>query len=358
MSDYKFEIQSHKGPYTVTFSPDGAANFLSEIADRSFIIADKKVLNLYRDKLSSGLARALGLIEVEALETNKDARKTLDLAEKLVEMGLRRDHQIIAIGGGIIQDITCFLASTLLRGVPWTFIPTTLLAQCDSCIGSKSSINLGPYKNILGTFLPPKQILIDTNFLKTLEHAELCSGIGEMLKVHGLHSDKAFTEIMNEYDRLFKNDELMLKRIRTSLEIKRGFIETDEFDKGIRNLLNYGHSFGHAVESATNFAIPHGVAVSLGLDMANFMSEKLGFSTDGFHKQAHPVLKKNYREFLNVKIPIDKMISALSKDKKNTASAMVLILRNKNGGFAKTEVKSDASFKAGLEAFFEGPWRD
>ena len=273
-------------------------------------------------------------------------------------MGLRRDHQIVALGGGIIQDITCFLASTLLRGVPWTFIPTTLLAQCDSCIGSKSSINLGSYKNILGTFLPPKQILIDTNFLKTLDHAELCSGVGEMLKVHGLHSDQAFGELMSEYDQLFKNDELMLKRIRTSLEIKRGFIEADEFDRGIRNLLNYGHSFGHAVESATNFAIPHGVAVSLGLDMANFMSEKLGFSADGFFKLAHPTLKKNYRDFLAVKIPLEKMLTAISRDKKNTASAMVLILRNKDGVFAKTEVKNDAVFKAGLEAFFEGPWRD
>ncbi len=354
MSD--FSVTSHKGPYSVKFLPGGATQFLSEIAETSFVIIDKRVLDLYRQVLGPTISRTKGIIEIEAHESNKDARRSLDVAEQLVEMGLRRSHTLVAIGGGIIQDITCFLASTLLRGIPWVFVPTTLLAQCDSCIGSKSSINLGKYKNILGTFLPPKSILIDTNFLKTLTDAELRSGAGEMLKVHGLSGDSDFFDLASEYDRLFSDQGVLLRRIAKSLEIKKAFIEADEFDAGVRNLLNYGHSFGHAIESATSFKIPHGVAVSIGLDIANFVSEKLKLTSAGYFERAHPTLRKNYQEFYGVELPVKQIIDALGRDKKNTASALVLILRDKAGKLSKTEVLPDKSFEMALSGFISEFW--
>jgi len=352
-----FSVNSFKGPYQVTFAPGGAADFLATIANDSFVILDSRVGDLYRAPLKNAIERARGVITIEAIEPNKDARKALDVAEQLMEMGLRRNHQLVAIGGGIIQDITCFLASTLLRGVAWTFLPTTLLAQCDSCIGSKSSINLGKYKNILGTFLPPNQILIDTSFLKTLTRAELCSGVGEMLKVHALAGDESFFSLVEDYHQIFTDDQVLLRRIRKSLEIKKNYIEADEFDRGIRNLLNYGHSFGHAVESATNFAIPHGVAVTIGMDMANFISEKLGLAAEGFFKRAHPTLRANYQDFSSVDLDLNKIIAALAKDKKNTAQALVLILRDQQGSFSKTPVISDARFQSALNDYLTQVWR-
>ena len=353
---FDFNVASHKGTYSVTFLPGGSAGFLSEIAKNSFVIIDKRVLGLYRSKLEPAMTRAKGIIEIEALESSKDARKSLDVAERLIEMGLRRNDTLVAIGGGIIQDITCFLASTLLRGIPWIFIPTTLLAQCDSCIGSKSSINLGKYKNILGTFLPPKGILIDTNFLKTLSDAELRSGAGEMFKVHGLSGDSDFFDFAKDYDQLFNDQNILLRRIVKSLEIKKKFIEADEFDTGIRNLLNYGHSFGHAIESATGFQIPHGVAVSIGLDIANFMSEYLNLTATGHFERAHPFLRKNYKEFYKVPLASKQIIEALGKDKKNTASALVLILRDMAGKFSKTEVVPDKAFELALNSFISKYW--
>ena len=139
--------------------------------------------------------------------------------------------------------------------VEWNFVPTTLLSQADSCIGSKSSINCNNVKNVLGTFTPPKNVLIYSEFLKTLQLREIKSGIGEMLKVHAISGVDDFNSIKKVYKDLFKKQDIMLNKIYKSLIIKKKFIEIDEFDKGPRNIFNYGHSFGHAIERATNFKI-------------------------------------------------------------------------------------------------------
>ena len=136
-----------------------------------------------------------------------------------------------------MQDITSFLAATLLRGVKWVYYPTTLLSQADSCIGSKSSINCRGSKNILGTFTPPQKIIVFTDFLKTLKLRELKSGVGEMLKVHVIAGPSEFKSIASDYKVLFTNSKKMMYRIRRSLEIKKEYIEKDEFDKGPRLVL-------------------------------------------------------------------------------------------------------------------------
>jgi 3-dehydroquinate synthase len=125
---------------------------------------------------------------IEATEENKSLAQFPAYVDSLFGLNVRRGQKLVAIGGGIIQDITCFLAATMMRGLPWMFYPTTLLAQSDSCIGSKSSINSGEVKNILGTFTPPEQVVIDVDFLKTLEEKDIFSGIGEMIKVHAVET--------------------------------------------------------------------------------------------------------------------------------------------------------------------------
>jgi 3-dehydroquinate synthase len=259
----------------------------------------------------------------------------------------------VAIGGGIIQDITCFLATVILRGLPWFFYPTTLLAQADSCIGSKSSINSGKIKNIIGAFTPPNGIVIDVNFLDTLENQEILSGIGEMIKVHAIDSPESFDQIAVDYDRMIQDRSVMEKYIYNSLLIKKRLIELDEFDLGPRNVMNYGHSFGHAIESATNYAIPHGIAVTIGMDMANFISVGLGVSDMGNYRRMHTLLKKNYQTYEDSQIEPEALISALKKDKKNTSLQFKLILPDKDGKITIGLYDNNSELHQLIERFLE-----
>jgi 3-dehydroquinate synthase len=343
-------IQSHKGPYTVTFDDDALERLTPGGAH--FII-DARVAELYRDRMAAVLASPSVLI-IEATEANKSLECMPAYVGHLVERGLRREQTLVAIGGGIIQDITCFLAATMLRGVAWTFLPTTLLAQCDSCIGSKSSINCGDAKNILGTFTPPGEVIISTRFLDTLDVRELQSGVGEMLKVHAIDGPASFAGFAAGYDALFRNRAAMVAAIRRSLEIKRGYIERDEFDRGPRLVFNYGHSFGHAIEAATDFAVPHGIAVTMGLDMANWISAGLGHGTLAHWAAAHPLLAKNYRGFERRPVPLDRFLAALAKDKKNTGTGSVtLILPDAEGRIFRGTHAADERFRELCRRYLE-----
>jgi len=319
-------ISSYKKEYSVSFIKDCIPSVLSSSSEGHFII-DQNFYNLYENSLKQQ-SNFLEPLIIEATEDNKSLDKMSSYIEELLKRGVKRDHKIIAIGGGIIQDISCFISSTILRGIDWDFVPTTLLAQADSCIGSKSSINVGEYKNILGTFNPPNQIVIDVSFLETLDHKDICSGVGEIIKVHAIKGQDALSEILQDYDELFTNKELMEKYILNSLLYKKELIEIDEFDKGPRNIMNYGHSFGHAIESATNFKIPHGIAVSIGMDLANYVSRELGVSDGSIFLKMHETLQKNYGDFSHYEIPINLLIDALSKDKKNSSHSLKLILPN------------------------------
>ena len=140
------------------------------------------------------------VLMIEAKEQNKTLESMPTYVTHLLEKQVRRDDILIAVGGGIIQDITCFLAGTLLRGIDWSFYPTTLLAQADSCIGSKSSINCGDAKNLIGTFTPPNRVIIGNDYLQTLDDRDVRSGVGEMLKVHGIAGASEFDEISSKYN--------------------------------------------------------------------------------------------------------------------------------------------------------------
>ena len=346
-------IKSYKGVYNV-FYEQNLEKLLEDIEDdRLHIIIDKKVYGIY-SKYFELLIKNNNTIFVDAKEENKSIQRIIPLVEKLVENKVRRSDVLIAIGGGIIQDISCFIASILLRGLTWYFIPTTLLAQADSCIGSKSSVNLGSFKNILGTFYPPKRIWICGEFLNSLEKKDLQSGIGEILKVHAIDGAESFENIKKVFSEEIPSLDTMQIYIKSALEIKKAYIEIDEFDKGSRNIFNYGHSFGHAIESATHFAIPHGVAVSIGMDMANHIAVMRGILPKIQRERMHKVLFNNYQDFKTVPIPIEKMLLALSKDKKNTRTELKLIFPI--GEFAKIEkvsIKFDDNFRNQCKIFLE-----
>ena len=320
----KLVIQSHRGPYTVAFDDTLLSDPARLFEGESHFLIDANVARLYASDLHVILDHP-NTITIEATEENKAIEKTIPVIERLILNRVRRDHTLVAMGGGIIQDITCFIASTLLRGLPWRFVPTTLLAQADSCIGSKSSINLGSTKNILGTFNPPRDIFIHAGFLETLEEKDIQSGVGEIIKVHAIDGIDAFDRLAADFDRLFDDRSVLLKYIRSALLIKKRFIEEDEFDRGIRNIFNYGHSFGHAIESATHYAVPHGIAVVIGMDMANYIAADRGLLPREHYYRMHSILRKNYENYTRIPIPIDVMLSALMKDKKNTSTMLGLI---------------------------------
>jgi len=351
MSD--LSIQSYKGPYRVFFVPGLLAKpELLNTGDCHFLI-DAKVESLYRSKLKTVLPPER-TISIEAVEENKSLQKIIPVIERLMDAPVRRGQVLVAIGGGIIQDICCFIASTLLRGMDWRFVPTTLLSQADSCIGSKSSINLGNAKNILGTFNPPGQIYIDPVFLNTLEDSEIRSGIGEILKVHVIAGTADFDELARDFEQLFANRDVLLRYIRKALLIKQHYIEQDEFDRGVRNIFNYGHSFGHAIEAATQFAIPHGIAVTMGMDMANFIAARRGMLAQTHYFRMHSVLRSNYASFAGANIPLQPMLEALQKDKKNSTTQLGLVFPlGADAVVKRVDLTLDQQFVDDCQAFFD-----
>jgi 3-dehydroquinate synthase len=348
------KIQSQKGTYTVDFDDACIEAFAEFDFETTHFILDRKVAQLYPELLQPVL-EAPSVLLLDALETNKSLEKLPEYVDFLVNNKIRRNHMLVAIGGGIMQDITSFLASTILRGVEWIFYPTTLLSQADSCIGSKSSINCRGSKNILGTFTPPQNIYLSTRFLSTLALRELKSGVGEMLKVHAIAGPHDFQSIADDYEVLFSDSEMMMKRIRRSLEIKKEYIEKDEFDKGPRLVFNYGHSFGHAIEAATDFAIPHGIAVSIGCDMANYCAAKIGVCSEKIWENMHPTFRKNYQGYETVDIPFETFLTALGKDKKNIGKdSFSLILPDQKGNIFKDNYSDNTTLRGIFKDFLTG----
>ena len=316
-----FSIQSYKGPYTVEFVNVDTKLLLSL---GTHYIVDRNVLDHVGQLHNS--------VVIDATEDQKNFHNLGPVIEQLLALSLQKNSKLVAVGGGITQDITCFIANTFMRGIDWVFVPTTLLAQADSCIGSKSSVNFGSYKNILGSFTPPTRVIMSDQFLTTLDEQEIDSGIGEIIKLYLVDGKLIDSDIIRS--------DLSIHLYNT-LQIKREFIEEDEFDKARRNLLNYGHCFGHAIESATNFGVPHGIAVSMGMDMANLLACGYDMIASDNYAKMHEVLKSNYGKYKLVDVDFSKIYTAMSKDKKNAGTQFNIIVPSGNKlikhGFENTE---------------------
>ncbi len=348
---YNFKIKSIIHDYEVQFIENTKYVLNKELKLGDYIIIDKKVRNLYCDDLDE-IFKNVKYIEIEAIETNKSYQGLIPIIQNLIENGFRKNHRLIGIGGGIIQDITAFTSSIMYRGVDWIFFPTTLLAQGDSCIGSKTSINFSGFKNQVGGFYPPNKIYINLKFLDTLEDKDIKSGFGEMCHYFIVAGEDDFIRYKNEYPMAFKDKKTLTGIINRSLEIKKSYIEIDEFDKNVRQVFNYGHSFGHAIESLTNFRIPHGIAVSYGMDMANYVSMKLGYISEDIRNDIRELLVQIWHGTTINDISIEKFIIALSKDKKNVGKELRLILNKGYGKIFKDAMEMDEIFVSWLEEYF------
>jgi 3-dehydroquinate synthase len=348
-------VKSSFGDYAVQDS-ESLDDALSELAGgaSSVFLVDSNVVRLYREEVGR-LAPPARLILVEATEEQKSLEKLPPIVIECISKGLKRNGHLVVIGGGVLQDIGCFVASVLFRGIAWSFVPTTLLAQADSCIGSKSSINVGPYKNQIGTFYPPARVLMVPGTRRTLPWDEIRSGLGEIIKLQLIAGPQAYAELCADLARVTPDSghDIISKWVGRSLSVKKAFIEEDEFDRGKRNILNYGHTFAHAFESATNYAIPHGIAVIIGILAASYLSSRIGWLAEADYRD----LKKNLqdwckpygRNLLGLKA-VD-LIRVIKHDKKNTASDVNCILTKGPGLMEKRAVDVDAELFPALDAF-------
>ena len=330
---FKINIKSNIHSYQLNEISNFHEKLVKIYLKGDIILIDKKILNLYFNK-----KRINEFITITANERTKEYQAINKIINKILSKNFSKQNKIIAIGGGITQDIVSFISKILFRGVDWVFFPTTLLAQCDSCIGGKVSINFRNFKNQIGFFNPPKFIFNDTSFLKTLSKKDVNSGIGEMMHYYYVSSRKDFNFFSKNIDDLLKNNNKVLKRIifKTIL-IKKKFIEKDEFDTEFRLLLNYGHTFGHAIESVTNYSIPHGIAVAHGMNISNYVSYKYNYLSKNNYNLMKKTIEKISSKMFPSRFSIQKYKKALYKDKKVLNKKLRLILTKGPGKmFIKT----------------------
>ena len=344
-SNHNISIDSHKGKYEVVFVQDISQILNNFISNEYYFIVDQNIKNLYSNKYSKAIEEKINAgLCIQANEYSKSLEQISFFAQDLIDKKIRRGVKLVAIGGGIVQDICCFLASIYLRGMDWIFIPTTLLSQADSCIGSKSSINLGITKNIIGTFYPPKKVFISNEFLNTLSEEEIRSGIGEIIKIYGICGYSEINDLTNSFEIMLKDKIALNKFIYKSLTFKKKIIEEDEFDNGTRLVLNYGHSFGHAIESASKYEIPHGIAVSMGCHFANFVANKLDINDGTMYKTMGKVLINNFKIHMGKKFNFEAFIESLKKDKKNVLSQLTLVLPDDKNNIRLFKINNDEKF--------------
>ena len=326
-------IRSRFGDYPVREADTLAEVLAATVDSRTWVLADATLASLHD----------LGprVVALPSSEATKSWDNLGPLLERLLGEGIRRDGHILAIGGGVVQDVAGFVANLLMRGLRWTFVPSTLLAQADSCIGAKTSVNIGRFKNQLGSFYPPREIWLVPALLDSLPADARRSGLGEVAKFHLLESPEAWEWARG---RLTWGDrDHLADLVRRSLAIKQRYIEEDELDRGVRNLLNYGHTFGHAYETATRFAIPHGMAVALGVCTATALSAERGWVTEAHADEVHdalaPLFTPYERHLRDLDLPA--LRDGLRADKKNIGGATYCILTRGPGRMEKTAVDLD-----------------
>lgn len=343
-------IKSFYGDYKVHFGD--RIDYSKVVKDGDIVVVDRKVYDNYRDEFKDILNESNTII-IDATENQKSYEGIIPVINLIIEKGFHKNNTLIAIGGGITQDVVAFISSILFRGVKWELIPTTLLAQCDSCIGSKTSINFGCYKNQVGGFYPPRNVYIAPHFLKTLHERELKSGLGEMLHYYVVGGKEDFEFFADNYKRAMSDDVILQKLIFRSLAIKKGYIEIDEYDRNERQIFNYGHSFGHAIESMTDYAVPHGIAVSYGMDIANNLAVEMGIQTPEVRDRIRKVTEFFWNPDDIPSFDIDNYINLLRRDKKNKGNKLGIIICTDYGNLSKHMIKVDEKFRKILVAYFK-----
>ena len=247
---------------------------------KAVVITNHAINRIYGKTVIQSLKNAgvqTNLVAIPAGEKEKCSARANYLYDKLLQFKVDRKTAVIALGGGVIGDLAGFVAATWMRGLPFIQIPTSLVAQCDSSIGGKVAINHQKGKNLIGAFYQPKLVLIDPLTLRTLPKAELIAGLAEVVK-HGIIADAGFFSYLeNNMEKIFELDmEVLTKVVTTNCRIKADVVSHDEKEMGLRAILNFGHTIGHAIEASFNYQIRHGEAVAVGMVAADNIAQMRG----------------------------------------------------------------------------------
>ncbi len=305
-----------------------------------FLVADKKVYELYGDRLRVPSGRVLLVRAGERLKTLRGVDRIFAF---LNENNFTRRNRLIVLGGGTVQDSAGFAAACYKRGVKWIFVPTTLLSMCDSCIGAKTGINYGRAKNQLGVFYAPARIIIDVAFLETLPASMLRSGMGEILKLAVMGGPVSLDLYrMVSAAAMGGDSAAMLKLVRQSLLLKRSVIEADEFEADLRKALNYGHTAGHALEVLSNYKIPHGIAVAMGMAVANTIAAEKALITPEYCDEINSLCSELGTRGM-AEFPLTELLPIMKKDKKADKNSLVFALPIGPGRMSLLPVKAEAA---------------
>lgn len=324
--------------YKILFEDDNLDKLdscLLEIAksNKIFVITDKNVFKIYKDKLVSDLSS----FELVFIIANKKSFKDYqNVINKLFKNGITKKDLLIAFGGGTIGDLTGLIASTIFRGIDYVQVPTTLLSQIDSSIGSKTAIDTKYGKNLVGSFYDPKLVFIDSTFLNSLSNREYNNGFAEAIKMALLFDS-------NLYHSIKVKDKLSLEDIKTIINYKKNIVLQDPYDNGIRRVLNFGHTFGHAIEKTSNYKrFKHGEAISHGMILALLVGISLGKTDESIYSDIYDTLLNKGLLDKNIK-SISYYYKDLILDKKNDENGLNFILLNEIGKYEIFTIKGDIS---------------
>ncbi len=334
-------IKSGQGNYQVDFF-DAVDDLVSAVGSSPIaaIVIDENVADLYREALLP-LVEKYPVFKISATEDEKTLaglEKTLTFFQ---ENNLNRNSIVLAIGGGIIQDIVTFSTHMYYRGIRWMYVPTTLLSMGDSCIGAKCGINFKAYKNQLGVFHSPAHVFICPQFTRTLFERDLRSGYGEMLKLILTGPGELFDQYIAAFNNGFPGLEEANRFIFESLNIKKKVIEIDEYELDYRRILNYGHTLGHALESLTRYEIPHGLGVAWGVDIANFLGWHYGVTRETDFRRIHEFILEHFRFHLSAPIISRQLVDMTRRDKKMAQGKANLIFMRAPGDLVIVPVEYD-----------------
>lgn len=321
---------------------EGASEHLSRVteissgADQCFIITDSNVRPYYGDLLKhrlKAMAVPVHLIEIAAGEQSKSINTVLEVSRQLVRLNATRKSLIIALGGGVVGDVAGFIASIYMRSVPYVQVPTTLLAQVDSSVGGKTGVDIPEGKNLLGAFYQPRAVYIDLAFLKTLSDRDFANGMAEVIK-YAVIDDVDLFEILEKEADAVKDRRLSVMQtlIGRSCRIKAGIVEKDEKEGGLRRILNFGHTLGHAMEAASGYSLSHGEAVAIGMAGAARISERLDHLDTGSVTRVIDLIEGyDLPTTIPGSLNASNVISFLSADKKVAGGKLHFVLLRKIG---------------------------
>jgi len=311
-------------------------------SSRVFVVTSPNVRRHWGDKLEAALVNArlpYEILEMHDGEPAKRLHTVEQLAEQLVDAKADRKTLLVAFGGGVVGDCAGFLAAIFMRGVPVVQIPTTVVAQLDAAIGGKTGVNLRAGKNLIGAFHQPSAVFVDPELLQTLADREFRSGLFEALKCGVVRDRRLFEFMRDKAQKILARDLKALTRIiRDSVRVKAGVVSADEKESGLRRILNFGHTVGHALEAATGYShFLHGEAVAWGMIAAAAIARDAGFCSAATAKQIHESVLA-YGPLPAVTCNVDEVLARLQSDKKTVAGAVHFVLPQRIG---RVQISSD-----------------